>query len=106
MPDSSLLQLIKRIVKETMDAEKLCDYVVGTVVSENPLKIKISNSITLDSDFLDVSRNMTDFDVKLTVNSKTETATMHNSLKCGDAVLMLRKNRGKRYAVIDRVVSG
>lgn len=115
MPDSNLLQVIKRIVKETVDAEKPSDYTFGTVVSANPLQIKISNTLTLDEDFLDLSRNVTDFETEVTISPdygwscctpepSRRKIKVHNSLKVGERVAMLRKRRGKRYLVIDRVV--
>lgn len=133
MADSSLLQVVKRIVKETLDAEKPCDYLVGTVTSASPLKIKVSNALTLDAYFLDLARNVTDFEVTVSIDESCgwdtaekgggsgdaefaphshgiavaeKTIKMHNALKQGEKVLMLRKKKGKRYAVIDRVVSG
>lgn len=87
MANSNLVQLIKQIAVEAVNAAKPCDYRTGTVVSVNPLKIKMSNTITLDNDFLDI----------------TETA--YNSLTTGDKVLLFRKSGGKRYVVIDRVVT-
>lgn len=87
MANSNLVQLIKQIAVEAVNAAKPCDYRTGTVVSVNPLKIKMSNTITLDNDFLDI----------------TETA--YNSLATGDKVLLFRKSGGKRYVVIDRVVT-
>lgn len=131
--DSSLLQVVKRIVKETLDAEKPCDYLVGTVTSENPLKIKVSNTLALDADFLDLARSVTDFEVPVSIDESSGWNTaeqgggsgeaafaphghgiavtekkikIHGALKQGEKVLLLRKKKGKRYAVVDRVVSG
>lgn len=121
MADSNLLQVIKRIVKETTDAQKPCDYLVGTVISETPLKIKVSNSITVDSDFLDLSRNVTDFETSISIYDEFDwtienagrihnitvaekKVKVRNGLKAGEKVLMIQKAKGKRYAVIDRVV--
>lgn len=107
MSDSNLLQTIKRIVRETVDAEKPCDYIVGTVTSGKPLKIKISNSLILEDCFVDVAERLTNY--KVTVGQSEEEkkkVTVYNALEKGDMVLLIRKRRGQKYIVIDRVVSG
>lgn len=88
MGNSNLVQLIKQIAIEAVNASKPCDYVTGTVTEENPLKIKISQSITIDEDFLCLTQIVTE-----------------DSLKQGEKVLMFRKAGGQEYVVIDRVVS-
>lgn len=130
--DSSLIQVIRRIISETVTAEKPCDYTFGIVVSEKPLKIKISNSLTIDSDFIDLARNVTDFETTVSILDdygwKTQNRAggtydasfeshnhdiviskkkikVHNALKKGEKVLMIQKARGQKYTVIDRVVS-
>lgn len=89
MSDSSLIQLIKRAAVEAVEAAKPCDYRIGTVIDTSPLKIKLSQTIELEEDFLDLTQNV----------------AKENALKKGEKVLMLRKAGGQRYAVIDRVVS-
>ena len=88
MPNSNLVQLVKQIAIDAVNASKPCDYRIGTVTEENPLKIKISQSITIDDDFLHLTQTVTE-----------------NPLKKGDKVLLIRKQGGKKYAVIDRVVN-
>lgn len=106
MADSSLLQLIKRIVKETVDAEKPCDYFVGKVVSAKPLKIRVSASLTLDADFMDLARSVTDYKMNVQIEGLySGEITVRDALQMGEKVLMVRKHRGQRYAVIDRMVS-
>ena len=74
MPQSenaSLLQILKRIAREERESADLCNILIGTVTSANPLKIRISQKIELDEDFLVLSRNVTDYntDVSLDVNT-------------------------------------
>ena len=101
MANSNLVQLIKQIALEAVEAAKPSDYRIGTVTSINPLKIKVSQSIELEEDFLHLTRNVTDF--QITYNEQK--ITVHNALKKGEKVLMLRKAGGQEYTVIDRVVS-
>lgn len=121
MGDSSLIQLIKRAAVEAVEADKPCDYRIGTVISASPLKIKVSQTLEIEENFLDLSRNVTDFKIKISMNAQNvyhtthsnpsttwideQEITVHNALKKGDKVLMLRKAGGQKYAVIDRVVS-
>lgn len=123
MSDSSLVQVIRRIVKETVDADKPCDYTVGTVVNVNPLEVKISNNLTIDDEFIDVCEKLTDYEVKIDITDRTEpypeetpnhrhdiklrktTIKVYNALKVGDKVAMLRRARGQKFLIIDKVVS-
>jgi hypothetical protein len=181
MPQSenaSFLQVLKRIAREERESADLCNVLIGTVTSANPLKIKISQKIVLDEDFLVLSRNVTDYntDVSLDVNTdsvsiahthsvsivsdsalgshshsystesgeagekphshpvsgETSSVTLshthsvngstgsaggshshkvkgtinvivHNALKAGDTVLLLRQNGGQNFIVLDRI---
>lgn len=87
MPNSNLVQLIKKIAIEAVDASKPCDYKIGTVIEKYPLKIRITQKLCLDEDFLII----------------TQTAE-ERVLKVGDEVLMIRKQGGKEYVVLDKVV--
>lgn len=124
MADSTnLVQLIKKIAMDAVDASKQCDYRVGIVTSTDPLKIKLSNSLTLEEEFLHLTQNVTDYitDVSITTDYSWETQeqethkhgiviekkeiTIHNALQEGEQVLMMRKAGGQEYVVIDRMVS-
>ena len=105
MADSNLVQLIKQIAVEAVEAGKPCDYRVGTVVKENPLNIKVSNSIVLEEDFLHLPRNVTDFEMELEIDGTIHNCKVKNRLKKGEKVLMLRKAGGQEYTVVDRVVN-
>ncbi len=87
MASSNLIQLIKKIAMEAVNASKPCDYRIGTVASEKPLKVKVSNNIMLDMNFLHLTAAVTE-----------------KPLKKGDKVLMFRKQGGNEYMLIDRVV--
>ncbi|SES68433.1 DUF2577 domain-containing protein [[Clostridium] polysaccharolyticum] len=85
---NNLTQLIKKCAMEAFRASKPSDYIVGKVVSLLPLKVQVSQQITLDEDFLLV------------------TNTANNIICTGDKVLMIRKAGGKQYVIVDKVVSG
>jgi hypothetical protein len=119
----NLVQLIKKIAMDAVRAAKMCDYVTGVVTSEDPLKVKITNSFEIGEEFLVVPQSMTDHEVEVTIKKeygwKTKDRSggagddivlenvkimIRNSLKAGDEVLMMRKSGGQEFVVIDKVV--
>lgn len=120
MANSNIVQLIKRIALDAVEMSKPCDYRIGTVTGVEPLKIKVSQNIELEEEFLHLSRNVTDFKTKITMEEQEvyhtahtvpsltwidkQEVTVHNALKKGEKVLMLRKAGGQEFFVIDRVV--
>lgn len=123
-PGTHWLDYVKQAAVEAVKATNPCDYVIGTVTSIKPLKIKLSESdgLELTAEFFHLARNVTDFKTKITMKKQgvyhtvhtpppTDTwideqeITVHNALKKGEKVLMIRKSGGQDYIVIDRVVS-
>lgn len=123
MSSGNLVQLIKKIAMDAVRAAKMCDYVTGVVTSEDPLKVKITNSFEIGEEFLVVPQSMTDREVEVTIKKeygwKTKNRSggtgddivlenvkimIHNALKAGDEVLMMRKSGGQEFVVIDKVV--
>lgn len=124
---------VKEAAVNAIHAERPCNYIIGTVTSESPLKIKLSESdgLELEEDFLHLARNVTDFETEITVKSEYDWKTqpraggsgaaayashdhdiilkkkkiwIHNALKKGEKVLLIRKWGGQDYIVVDRVV--
>ena len=123
MSSGNLVQLIKKIAMDAVRAAKMCDYVTGVVTSEDPLKVKITNSFEIGEEFFMVPQSMTDHEVEVTIKKeygwKTKNRSggtgddivlenvkimIHNALKAGDEVLMMRKSGGQEFVVIDKVV--
>jgi hypothetical protein len=102
--NASFLQVLKRIAREERESADLCKVLIGTVTSANPLKIKISQKIELDEDFLVVCQNVTDHTQKIVLDGVTKEITVKNGLKKGEKVLLGMENGGQTYFVIDRVV--
>lgn len=129
MADSNLVQLIKRIAVDAVRASKPSDYVTGVVTGTSPLKIKVSQTLELEDDFLLLSRSVTDYETEVSIPESAGWKTMkndgdgslgehkhgiaiekrkitvHNALEAGEKVLMIRKSGGQKYIVIDRVVN-
>lgn len=112
MPDNGKvgthwLDYVKQAAVQAVMANKPSDYIIGTVISAKPLKIKLSegDGLVLPGDFIHLTRNVTDFETKVTINGGTkQTMKVFNALKKGDKVLMIRKWGGQDYIVIDKVV--
>ncbi len=126
MADENILGVLKKIVLDVNEASKPVNVVFGTVTSESPLKIQVSQKLILNKNQLILTRNVTDYYVNMSVDHKTETKSggsgassfaahthdykgtkkflVHNKLKSGEKVLMVRMQEGQKYIIIDRVV--
>lgn len=78
------------------------DIVFGTVVSESPLQIQISNQMVLTDAFLNLSESVTDHKVKMKIEGETKTVTILNALKKGDGVTMIRQDGGQQFYVLEK----
>lgn len=112
MSKTHWLEYVKEAAVQAVMSEKPCDYVTGTVTSVRPLKIKLSDGdgLELESDFLHLARNVTDYEMTVSITDEhgqqdMKTVSVHNALKKGEIVLILRKWGGQDYIVTDRVVS-
>ena len=137
---TGIIEVMKRASLDAMNNEQMCDLRYGTVVSTSPLKVQITNVLTLPSSLLIVPQHLTDYKVGCTITypaqsvaSATEkstdlvdqdepikshthqftmstseqtsksTVTIHNALKVGDKVALLRKQGGQSYFILDRI---
>lgn len=80
---NNLVQLIKRVAMDAVEASKPCTTYVGKVKKLSPLQITIGQSWVLDSDFLDI------------------TSRADEKMKKGSRVLMIRQAGGQKYTVVD-----
>ena len=73
MHDSNdLVKLIKRAAIDAVNASKPCNLVFGTVTSISPLQINVEQKMTLGSAQIVLSRNVTDYKVKIDIDAETE----------------------------------
>lgn len=119
MFEQELLRIIKQAATEAVRAGKPADLAIGTVSSEDPLKIRLSKDREYDGDFLLLSRSVTDHKRTVTVPRREATTeaggtailkkeemevTVHGALKKGEKVLLVRRSGGQQYVVLDRMV--
>lgn len=101
---NDLLIAIKKASLDAIEASKPSDFCFGEVTSVSPLKITVEQRMTLSAAQLVLTRNVTDFDVKFTIGDETKEMTIHNSLKIGENLVLMKQKGGQKYLVLDRVV--
>lgn len=104
LPSTNFVQLIKKCAMEAYDASKPTDYLTGNVISTSPLKIQISQNMVLSEAFLEKTRNVTKYDMKIKIGESEQICTVHNQLKVGDKIVLIKKKGGQKYLIVDRVV--
>jgi hypothetical protein len=102
---TGFVKVIKQAALDVMENQQMCDLRYGTVVSESPLKIKITNLFTIPSSMLVVPKHLTDYKVNISEEETKDKKTMivHNALKVGDKVALLRKQGGQSYFILDKI---
>lgn len=114
---TGLIDIMKRASMEAQDSQQPCDLRFGTITSVKPLKVQITNQFILPESLLIVPQHLTDYEVDVTIpNWKTSQyeghthavegknkMTVHNSLKVGDQVALIRKTGGQSYYILDRI---
>lgn len=120
---NDFLKLMKKTAMEAVDASKPANMVFGKVLSASPLKIMVDQKLILNEAQLGLSRNVTDYEVEMTVDHSTESGTdgdgghthgykgkktfkVHNALKSGEEVVLVQVAGGQKYIVIDRIKKG
>ena len=130
---TDLVKIIKRAAMDAVEAGKPCDVLFGTVQSVAPLSIFVEVGMVLDETELILGELLTDFQTEFSfddpevlqvfttwdMDEESESmpakmsfqgkvrhkVTVYNGLKVGDKVILLRKQNGQRFVVLDRVVS-
>lgn len=103
MSNIQLYNVIKEIVKATVDESKPVAFCFGTVESASPLKIRLNQKLLLPSSFLIVSEACRDIETKMVIDGVTKNVKVLKRLKKGEKVLMIRFDSGQKYYVVERV---
>ena len=85
MPDTNLIQIIKRAALDAVKASKPCCIVKGIVVKVNPVEVKIKQDMILDEDFLWIP------------------GRIYKNIKKGDKVVLLRQDGGQILYILDQI---
>lgn len=127
---TGIIEIMKRAAMEAMDNNQMCDLRCGRVVSTSPLKVQVTSQFTIPERLLVVPRHLTDYEATLSFNWNTELAgghdhpegvgsvsdhrhvvqseqtkkiTVHNALKVGDKIALIRATGGQTYYILDRI---
>lgn len=132
---TDLVKAIKKAAIEAVRASRPADVVFGTVISTNPLKIKVDQKLILTEKQLVLARDVTDYEVEMEPSLNgvphyhlTETREgganaaayeehdheyrgrkhfiVYNALKTNEEVILIQMSGGQRYIVIDRIGRG
>lgn len=94
---SNIIQVIKEIVFKTINNMQLPDFLTGTVISVDPLNIRISSKITLKPIHLYVLRSAKG------IYQTSEGKSVIHTLKVGDMVALGKFKGGEKYLVLGEV---
>ena len=119
------VELVKQAAIAAAKAGKPVEFRFGTVISALPLQIKIDQKAPLQEGQLILSRNVTDYEMDITVNHSTEATSgggnyeafsshahrytgrkkilVHNALAAGDVVMLLQVQGGRKFLVLERI---
>lgn len=119
-----IVKSIKDVVAGVMHNSSLTDIEIGEVISENPLIIQTEDKIPISQDSIILTKNTCLHSIDMEVDHLTEnraggggyaefashnhgyfgrkTYLVHNELKIGDKVILLRESGGQRYIALDR----
>ena len=134
LPDySALVKVMKQAGVEATTASGPVNICFGKVMSVEPIQVLVDQKMTLGAAQLVLTRNVTDYEVEVTVEWETEEEisththavgdiesdvnqqkhkhdiinkkkmVIHNSLVEGDELVLIRQQGGQKYIVIDRV---
>lgn len=128
-----LVKAMKKAARDEREASKPVNVFFGEVQSVNPLKINVEQKMELGAAQLVLTRNVTDYTTTVTVQWDTEshkvghkhtgdegdtgytevphshevegkkTLLIHNALKVGDEVILIRQQGGQKFVVVDRI---
>lgn len=104
-----LLRVIQKINKNQMGAIDSCDYVIGTVVGINPLKVQISDRIILEEDMLLLTETVVEKKLNLkhthpSVGTALETIiVIQEAIKIGDKLHLLKVSGGQLFIVLSKL---
>lgn len=96
------IETIKKVALSAVKATKPTEIMYGTVKQINPLKVELNQKLILEENDLILTDNVIDFETEITAVEKL-TAIVHNSLKSGDKVILLRVQGGQQFIVLNKV---
>ncbi|MGN7402729.1 DUF2577 domain-containing protein [Cytobacillus praedii] len=115
---NNIVQSLKKAAIDAIQAADPTAIQFGHVTSTSPLRILVEQKKELSIAQLILTRNVRDYEVEMSVDHMTELAEghlhgykgkkkfiIHNALKVGDSVMLLKMQGGQKYIVLDKDVA-
>lgn len=129
---TGFIDIMKRAAIDAVENGKPCDLRLGTVVTDSPVNVQLSNQDILEEDELIIPEYLTDYEVEITtagygwitdkreggsgdpsyeahdhdINQQKKTVKVHGALKTGDQVVLIRESGGQNFYVAGRLPKG
>ncbi|MDU6971121.1 MAG: DUF2577 domain-containing protein [Veillonella sp.] len=120
-----IANLIKNMAVNAVDATVPVTILTGKVISEVPLQIALDSKMIIPEERIKLTKNTSDWTAEISVDHITENRAggggyalfeshnheykgrkkflIHNALKVGDEVWLIRETGGQRFIAMDRV---
>ena len=124
-PTVTFEDVLKKLINQTTQAGKPMALIKGEVTSISPVTVKVEGRLEISAPFLELTHNVKDYYVDITVSHTTENRAggggyaefashnhdytgrkkilVHNGLKVGEFVWLIRQEGGQVFVVLDRV---
>lgn len=117
---AKLEQVLTQMISNAVEYTKPSEIYAGKVESVNPLTVRLDINVpVIEEDELILTHLVKDYEVDITVGHSTEETTdikkhkheykgrkkitVHNGLKVGEGVLLIRQQGGQKFIVLDRI---
>ena len=98
----NLAEAVKKCAVDAIEAGVPCDVLFGEVVEIGPLKIKVGNMV-LEDDVLCLCEHLVYKECRIEFSVYERYIVIHEGLKKGDKVVVVRKCGGEKYVVIGKL---
>lgn len=100
---TDILNNIRKIAVNAVNAQKLADVVHGHVIQTSPLKVQIDQKLVLSEEHLVQTNAVKNHVIEMSVDDgPIQTYTVYNGLRQGELVTMIRSHGGQQYIIIDK----
>ena len=98
----NIAQLVKKCDMDAFDATIPCDVVFGTVVEEDPVKIKVGQ-LVLEEDIVTILEHLKYKETRVIFSMTERTIVINEGLKNGDMLALIRKCGGENYIAVGKI---
>ena len=97
---SKLSQIIKKIAVDAVLSNKPLEIVKGTVISNQPLKINLSQFIDIDNESIIIPLDYVEHEEEVTILEQTIKIKKKSQLKDNDRIIMLKFDKGQKFFLL------